>query len=104
MVAGGPVAGGMGYSQGQCCRAAGVWRADGTAAVRKSGRGIQTSGARLVFGRPAIPPGIVGPGEHRSRGQPLRGAVQEAAESKAERLVVAGLKRLGWNEAMLKQR
>ena len=31
-------------------------------------------------------------------------AVQEAAESKAERLVVAGLKRLGWNEAMLKQR
>ena len=31
-------------------------------------------------------------------------AVQEAAAAKAERLVVAGLKRLGWNEATLKQR
>ncbi len=31
-------------------------------------------------------------------------AVQEAAAAKAERLVVAGLKRLGWDEAMLGQR
>ena len=31
-------------------------------------------------------------------------AVQEAAEAKAERLVVAGLKRLGWEEEVLKQR
>jgi REP element-mobilizing transposase RayT len=31
-------------------------------------------------------------------------AVQEAAEAKAERLVAAGIKRLGWDEAMLKQR
>ena len=31
-------------------------------------------------------------------------AVQAAAEVQAERLVVAGLKRLGWNEEMLKQR
>jgi hypothetical protein len=31
-------------------------------------------------------------------------AVQEAAAAKAERLVVAGLQRMGWDEAMLKQR
>src|SRR5271168_671363 len=31
-------------------------------------------------------------------------AVQEAAEAKAERLVVAGLKRLGWDEEVLRQR
>ena len=31
-------------------------------------------------------------------------AVQEAAAAQAERLVVAGLKRLGWDEGMLKQR
>lgn len=31
-------------------------------------------------------------------------AVPEAAEVKAERMVVAGLKRLGWDEAMLKQK
>ena len=31
-------------------------------------------------------------------------AVQEAAEAKAERLVVAGLKRLGWDEKALRQR
>jgi REP element-mobilizing transposase RayT len=31
-------------------------------------------------------------------------AVQEGAEAKAERLVAAGLKRLGWEEATLKQR
>jgi len=31
-------------------------------------------------------------------------AVQEAAEARAERLVVAGLKRLGWNDALLQQR
>jgi REP element-mobilizing transposase RayT len=31
-------------------------------------------------------------------------AVQEAAEVKAERLVAAGLKRLGWDEEVLKQR
>jgi hypothetical protein len=30
--------------------------------------------------------------------------VQEAAEVKAERLVVAGLERLGWDEAVLKQK